>query len=122
MAKKVLIVDDSTTIRQVLRITLEQECYEIIEAENGRHALDIFEDSGFDLLVTDLNMPEIDGIGLIKEIRRRPGGRLMPIIMLTTESQAEKREAGKAAGASGWITKPFKPEQLLAIARTVCPA
>lgn len=122
MSKKVLIVDDSATIRQVLRMTFEQECYEIIEAENGRHALELFLDGGFDLLVTDLNMPEMDGINLIKEVRRSPGGRFMPIIMLTTESQIEKRQIGKAAGASGWITKPFKPEQLLAIARMVCPS
>jgi len=122
MAKKVMTVDDSKTVRQVLRMTLEQEGYEVIEAENGRHALDIFPEGGIDMLVTDLNMPEVDGIALIKETRAKPGSRFMPIIMLTTESQPEKKQEGKKAGASGWISKPFKPEQLLAIVRMVCPA
>ncbi len=122
MAKRVMMVDDSLTVRQVLRMTLEQEGYELIEAENGSQALERFPENGVDMLVTDLNMPEIDGIDLIKEIRQKPGSRFMPIIMLTSESQPEKKKEGKAAGASGWITKPFKPEQLLAVVRMVCPA
>ncbi len=122
MAKQVLTVDDSATVRSVLRMTLEKEGYEIIEAENGKRALEIFPDTGVDMVVTDLNMPEMDGIDLIKEVRKKPGARFMPIIMLTTESQPEKKQEGKKAGASGWITKPFKPEQLLAVVRMVCPA
>ena len=122
MAKQVMAIDDSATVRQVLRMTLENEGYEIIEAENGRHALEVFPDSGVDMVVTDLNMPEMDGIELIREVRQKPGARFMPIIMLTTESQPEKKAEGKKAGASGWITKPFKPEQLLAVVRMVCPA
>lgn len=122
MAKQVLTVDDSATVRSVLRMTLEREGYEIIEAENGKRALEIFPDTGVDMVVTDLNMPEMDGIDLIKEVRKKPGARFMPIIMLTTESQPEKKQEGKKAGASGWITKPFKPEQLLAVVRMVCPA
>ena len=122
MAKQVMMVDDSLTVRQVLRMTLEQEGYELIEAENGYQALERFPDNGIDMLVTDLNMPEMDGIALIKEIRQKPGSRFMPIIMLTSESQPEKKKERKAAGASGWITKPFKPEQLLAVVRMVCPA
>ncbi len=121
MAKKILMVDDSATVRKVLRMTLKNDGYEIIEAENGKHALEVFPAQGVDLVVTDLNMPEIDGIGLIKEVRQKPGARFIPIIMLTTESQPEKKQAGKKAGASGWVTKPFKPEQLLAVVRMVCP-
>lgn len=121
MAKMVMTVDDSATVRQVLRMTFENEGYAIIEAENGRQALELFPESGVDMMVTDLNMPEMDGIALIKEVRSRPGARFMPIIMLTTESQPEMKAAGKKAGASGWITKPFRPEQLLAVVRMVCP-
>lgn len=121
MAKQVLTVDDSATVRKVLRMTLEKEGYVVIEAENGRHALEIFPDKCVDMVVTDLNMPIMDGIALIKEVRQKPGARFMPIIMLTTESQPEKKLEGKQAGASGWITKPFKPEQLLAVVRMVCP-
>ncbi|MCK4508284.1 MAG: response regulator [Desulfuromonadales bacterium] len=122
MAKQVMMVDDSLTVRKVLRMTLEKEGYELIEAENGSQALERFPDNGIDMLVTDLNMPEMDGIDLIKEVRQKPGSRFMPIIMLTSESQPEKKKEGKAAGASGWITKPFKPEQLLSVVRMVCPA
>ena len=85
-------------------------------------ALEKLSGDSVDMLVTDLNMPNIDGIGLIKEVRQKPGNRFMPIIMLTSESQPDKKSAGKAAGASGWITKPFNPDQLLAVVRMVCPA
>lgn len=121
MAKQVMTVDDSATVRQVLRMTLENEGYEVIEANNGRHALELYPETGVDMLVTDLNMPEMDGIDLIKSVRQKPGARFMPIIMLTTESQPGKKTEGKKAGASGWITKPFRPEQLLAVVRMVCP-
>ena len=116
-----MTVDDSATVRQVLRMTLEQEGYEVLEADNGQNALGKYPENGVDMLVTDLNMPGLDGIELIKEIRQKPGARFIPIIMLTTESQPEKKAEGKKAGASGWITKPFRPEQLLAVVRMVCP-
>jgi len=121
MAKRVMTVDDSATVRQVLRMTLENEGYEVIEANDGQDALLKFPANGVDMIVTDLNMPRMDGIGLIREIRQKPGARFMPIIMLTTESQPEKKAEGKKAGASGWITKPFRPEQLLSVVRMVCP-
>ena len=89
---------------------------------DGVDALRILATESVDMLVTDLNMPNMDGIELIKEVRQNPGNRFMPIIMLTTESQPEKKQEGKSAGASGWIVKPFKPEQLLAVVRMVCPA
>lgn len=122
MAKRIMTVDDSATVRQVLNMTLENAGYDVVEAVDGQDALDKLGSESVDMLVTDLNMPRLDGIDLIQQIRQKPGNRFMPIIMLTTESQPEKKTAGKAAGASGWITKPFKPEQLLAVVRMVCPA
>jgi len=120
--KRVLMVDDSATVRQILQMTLVQAGYEVVEAIDGGDALKLFTENNVDMLVTDLNMPNLDGIGLIKEVRQNPRNRFMPIIMLTTESQPEQRKKGKTAGASGWITKPFRPEQLLSVVSTVCPA
>lgn len=122
MGKRVMAVDDSATVRQVLQMTLEGAGYEVVEAIDGKDALDKLGRSPVDMMVTDLNMPNMDGIDLIKHVRQSPGNRFMPIIMLTTESQPEKKQEGKAAGASGWIVKPFKPEQLLAVVRMICPA
>ena len=121
MGKRVMTVDDSATVRQVLQMTLEGAGYEVLAAVDGADALKKLSGESVDMLVTDLNMPNIDGIGLIQQVRQKPGNRFMPIIMLTTESQPEKKRAGKTAGASGWITKPFRPEQLLAVVRMVCP-
>lgn len=121
MAKRVLTVDDSATVRQVLSMTLASAGYNVTEAGDGEDALQQFDCSSFDLVVTDLNMPKMDGIDLIRQIRKRAGTRFMPIIMLTTESQPERKQEGKKAGASGWITKPFRPDQLLAVVRMICP-
>jgi two-component system chemotaxis response regulator CheY len=122
MGKRVMTVDDSATVRQVLHMTLEDAGYDVVEAVDGADALEKLSEESVDMLVTDLNMPKVDGIDLIQQVRQKPGNRFMPIIMLTTESQPEKKSAGKTAGASGWITKPFRPEQLLAVVRMVCPA
>ncbi len=122
MGKRVMTVDDSATVRQVLQMTLAEAGYDVVEAVDGADALNKLSGESVDMLVTDLNMPKIDGIGLIQQVRQKPGNRFMPIIMLTTESQPEMKSAGKLAGASGWITKPFRPEQLLAVVRMVCPA
>jgi len=121
MGKRVMAVDDSATVRQVLQMTLEGAGYEVIEAVDGKDALDKLRVHQVDMMVTDLNMPNMNGIDLIRQVRQNPGNRFMPIIMLTTESQPEKKQIGKAAGASGWIVKPFKPEQLLAVVRMICP-
>ena len=121
MAKCVLIVDDSETVRQVLKLALGNAGYQVVEAEDGFDALAKLSGVQIDMLITDLNMPNMDGITLIKEVRQNPSNRFMPIIMLTTESQPAKKQEGKSAGASGWIVKPFKPEQLLAVVRMVCP-
>jgi two-component system chemotaxis response regulator CheY len=117
-----MIVDDSSTVRKVLQMTLVEAGYDVVEAIDGEDALRQLTENSVDMLVTDLNMPNLDGIGLIKQVRQKAGNRFMPIIMLTTESQPERKREGKTAGASGWITKPFKPEQLLSVVCTVCPA
>jgi two-component system chemotaxis response regulator CheY len=121
MSKRVMTVDDSATVRQVLKMTLEGAGYEVLQAVDGVDALRKLASESVDMLVTDLNMPNMDGITLIREVRQDPGNRFLPIVMLTTESQPEKKQEGKSAGASGWIVKPFKPEQLLAVVRMVCP-
>ena len=122
MRKRILIVDDSATVRQVLASTLRNAEYDVDEAVDGQDAIDYLEkeeNKSINMLITDLNMPIVDGIDLIRQVRRSSGFRFMPIIMLTTEAQENKKQAGKAAGASGWVTKPFKPEQLLAVVNMI---
>ena len=121
MSKRIMIVDDSATVRQVLRITLEDGGYEVTEAVDGQDAFEQLSTSRFDLVVTDLQMPKMDGLSLIREVRNNSINSLTPIIVLTTESKTEIKEEGKAAGVSGWIVKPFKPEQILNVVRTICP-
>ena len=122
MGKRIRAVDDSPTVRQVLQLSLEEAGYKVVAATDGEDALKKLELDCVDLIVTDLDMPRMDGINLIRQVRNRPGNRFMPIIMLTSESLPEKKQAGKAAGASGWINKPFRPDQLLAVVRMICPA
>jgi len=121
VAKRILAVDDSATVRAGIRLVLEQAGYEVELAADGEDALKKLDGSveRYNLLITDLNMPKLDGIGLIRAVRSNPGYRFTPILMLTTESQAEKKEEGKKAGATGWIVKPFQPEQLIAVIRKV---
>lgn len=120
MAKCVLVVDDSETVRQVLQLTLSNAGYDVIEAEDGDDALNKLSSAAVvDMLITDLNMPNMDGLELIKKIREDKKHRFTPIVMLTTESSEEKKRAGREAGASGWIVKPFKPEQLLKVVKMV---
>lgn len=121
MAKSILAVDDSVTMRQTIATALEKEGYVIALASDGVEALKKLDGGRFHVIITDINMPNMDGIRLIQEIRNLPAHRFTPIIVLTTESQPEKKEAGKNAGATGWIVKPFKPEQLIAVVRKVCP-
>lgn len=119
MSKIIMTVDDSATIRQMLSFTLKDAGYEVVEAIDGRDALDRLAEQQIHMLITDLNMPRMDGIELIREVRKDPRHRFIPIIMLTTESQESKKAEGKAAGASGWIVKPFKPQQLLSVVKMV---
>jgi len=120
MAKCVLVVDDSETVRQVLQLTLSNAGFDVIEAEDGDDALNKLSSAPMvDMLITDLNMPNMDGLELIKKIREDKKHRFTPIVMLTTESSEEKKRAGREAGASGWIVKPFKPEQLLKVVKMI---
>ncbi|TCK59361.1 response regulator [Seleniivibrio woodruffii] len=119
MAKTILTVDDSASIRQMVKFTLSKEGYSIIEASDGQDALTKIGGVKVDMVITDLNMPNMDGITLIKQLRAKPEFRFTPIIMLTTESQDSKKTEGKAAGATGWIVKPFQPEQLVTVTKKV---
>jgi two-component system chemotaxis response regulator CheY len=123
MAKTALVVDDSTTMRQMVSFTLTNAGFTVIEAEHGKDAVaKVSGESKVDLVVTDLNMPEMDGIALIRELRRMAAFKFTPILMLTTESAEEKKRAGKDAGATGWIVKPFNPELMLKVIAKVLPA
>ena len=121
MAKTVLIVDDSTSMRQMLSYTLKQAGFAVVESVNGQDGLARLEEHKVDLIVTDLNMPVMDGIAFIRSLRSLPKGKGVPVLMLTTESQDSKKTEGKAAGATGWIVKPFQPEKLLAVIARVLP-
>jgi two-component system, chemotaxis family, chemotaxis protein CheY len=117
MSKKILSVDDSASIRQLVSFTLEKEGYEVVSAVDGQDALQKATATAVDMVITDLNMPNVDGIELIQALRSDPAFKFTPIIMLTTESAMNKKDAGKQAGATGWIVKPFKPEQLIAVVK-----
>lgn len=122
MAKTIMTVDDSNSVRQMVAFTLKQQGYEIVEAVDGLDALSKIGSSKIDMLITDLNMPNCDGMTLIQEVRKMPAFKFMPILFLTTESSDEKRQQAKSAGATGWIVKPFKPEQLVNVIKKVLPA
>ena len=115
----VLVVDDSTTMRQMVSFTLTGAGHKVIEAGDGEDALKMVEGKKIDLVITDINMPKVDGIALIKALRALPAFKFTPILTLTTESQVEKKQEGKAAGATGWIVKPFNPESLLSVLNKV---
>ena len=119
MAKKILTVDDSASMRQMVTFTLKGAGYEVVEAVDGKDALAKIKGTDIGMLITDLNMPNMDGIELIRQIRAMPGLKFIPIVLLTTESQDNKKKEGKEAGATGWIVKPFKPEQLVAVVKKV---
>lgn len=119
MSKVIMTVDDSTSIRQMVSFTLTRAGYEVLEAEDGKDAINKLDSHSVHMMIADLNMPNMDGIELIKQTRANPRYKFMPIVMLTTESQEGKKLEGKAAGATGWIVKPFKPDQLLGVIKKV---
>lgn len=121
MTKRILIADDSGSIREMLAFVLTQAGYEVLSAQDGKEALDKAPAFGPHLIITDLNMPNLNGIELVKNLRGMASFRFTPILVLTTEGQDEKKQAGKAAGATGWLVKPFKPEKLLAVVGKVLP-
>ena len=117
MSKKILVVDDSTAIRQSLSMTLRNEGYDVIEASNGADALSLMETNSIGLFISDVNMPEMDGITLLKKIKQDKDHRHSPVIMLTTESDKNMIEAGKQAGAKAWMIKPFHPDDIISAVR-----
>ena len=119
MRKVIMTADDSASVRQMLSSTLQQKGYEVVQAVDGRDALQQLVWQKVDLLITDLAMPNLDGIGLIKGARAMPPCKFTPIVMLTGETETAKKQEGKSAGATGWIAKPFKPEQLLTVVKKV---
>jgi two-component system chemotaxis response regulator CheY len=121
MAKKVLIVDDSASMRQMIAFTLTRAGYDVSQGINGKDGLTQLAKHQPHLIISDLNMPEMDGLEFIRQLRTLPGSRLTPVLMLTTESDSAKKQAGKSAGATGWLVKPFQPEQLLQVILRVLP-
>lgn len=113
--KHILTVDDSPSVRQMVRLTLSQAGYRVSEASDGSEGVTKASQQSFDLVLTDLNMPGMDGLTMIKKVRGLPSCRGVPIIFLTTESDAGLKQEAKAAGASGWLTKPFQKDQLLVV-------
>lgn len=113
MAKKIMVIDDSNAIRQSLVFTLKSAGYEVIEAANGIDALNLMNDHAVGLFISDVNMPEMDGITLLKKIKEHRDYKHTPVIMLTTEAGGDMINEGKEAGAKAWIIKPFQPDQLL---------
>lgn len=113
MAKKILIVDDSASVRSVVGIALKGAGYEVIEACDGKDALSKLTGEKVHLIISDVNMPNMDGITMVKEIKKLPAYKFTPVCMLTTEAEKSKMQEGKAAGAKAWIVKPFQPPKLL---------
>ena len=122
MAKTILIVDDSASLRQVVRIALIGAGYDVIEAADGKDALGKLTGQKVHLIISDVNMPNMDGITMVKEIKKNPHYKFTPIIMLTTEGSDDKKREGQAAGAKAWVIKPFQPQQMLeAVSKLVLP-
>ena len=121
MAKTVLTVDDSRTMREMVAFTLRKAGYEVKEAEDGQKAIDLLKATPAHVIITDLNMPVMDGVTLIRKLRADARYRAVPILMLTTESDATRKAEGKSAGATGWLVKPFDPEKLIDVVKRVSP-
>ena len=119
MMASILVIDDSVSMRNMVSFTLKSQNYDTVEAANGQEALTEAQRGKFDLIISDVNMPVMDGITLIRELRGLPNYKFTPLLMLTTESGMDKKVEGKAAGATGWIVKPFNPDQLLAVLKKV---
>ena len=117
MGRNILIVDDSASMRQLVSFTLSDAGYDVVQAVDGADAMDKATGLKAEMVITDLNMPKMDGLELISQLRGTSDYRFTPIIMLTTESQEEKKQEGKKVGASGWIVKPFTPDQLLGVVK-----
>lgn len=122
MAKTIMIVDDSASLRQVVSIALKGAGYDVLEASNGQDALGKLDGRKINLVVSDVNMPVMDGITFVKELKKLPNYKFTPVIMLTTEGSEDKKKEGQMAGAKAWVVKPFQPEQMLkAVSMLIAP-
>lgn len=122
MAKTIMVVDDSASLRQVVGIALKGAGYDVLEACDGKDALSKINGQKIHLIISDVNMPNMDGISFVQEVKKMPNYRFTPIIMLTTESQEAKKQQGQAAGAKAWVVKPFQPAQMLAaVSKLIMP-
>ena len=121
MTKRILTIDDSRTIRDMLNLTLSEAGFEVLQAVDGQDGIDMFAKERVDVVITDINMPKMDGYDVIRHIRGKPEHKSMPVLVLTTESEAEKRNIAREAGATGWLVKPFDPERLIATINKVAP-
>ena len=121
MSKTIMTADDSPSMREMIGFTLKNAGYDVVEAVDGKDALGKLHTATAHMLITDLNMPNMDGLELIRQVRALPQCKYLPIIMLTTESNDQKKQAGRTAGASGWIVKPFRGEQLVMVVKKFLP-
>jgi len=119
MAKSILAIDDSASIRQMVGFTLKSSGYEVVEAVDGMDGLEKAKGKTFNLILTDQNMPRMDGLTLIKNLRALPQYKTVPILMLTTESSDAMKQQGRTAGATGWLVKPFDPQKLVEVVKKV---
>jgi two-component system chemotaxis response regulator CheY len=120
--KRIMVIDDSVSLREVVGISLRTAGYEVVEACDGRDALGKLNGDRFHLMICDVNMPVMDGIAFVKQVKQLPAHRFVPIIMLTTESRESRKVEGQLAGAKAWVIKPFRPEQMLrAVSKLVLP-
>lgn len=119
MSKTILVVDDSASIRQMVAFTVKNSGYEVVEAVDGMDGLEKARSTNFNLILTDQNMPRMDGLALVKSLRALPQYKTVPILMLTTESSDAMKAQGKAAGATGWLVKPFDPQKLIEVVKKV---
>lgn len=122
MSKTILVVDDSASVRQVVGIALKGAGYAVVEASDGQDALKKLDQQRVHLVISDVNMPNMDGLTLLKNLKSRADTKFTPVIMLTTESEQSKKEQGRAAGAKAWVVKPFQPQQMLsAVSKLITP-
>ncbi|MDO8877533.1 MAG: response regulator [Pseudolabrys sp.] len=123
MSKRILTIDDSKTMRDMLMLTLVEAGFDVVQAVDGQDGLEVLgkEKEQIDVIITDINMPRMDGYEVIRNLRRDPAHKSTPILVLTTESDADKKNLARDAGATGWMVKPFDPERLVATVRKVAP-
>lgn len=121
MSKRILTIDDSKTMRDMLMLTLAEAGFDVLQAVDGQDGLDVLENEQVDVVITDINMPRMDGYEVIRQLRKNPNHKTTPILVLTTESEAEKKNLAREAGATGWMVKPFDPDRLIATVRKVAP-